>query len=60
MARLKQAMEGKWVKGPGEDFFQTLEASFGKLPIIAEDLGIITDAVSDLKDQFLSDESAAL
>lgn len=48
----KTAMEGKWIKGPGEDFFQTLETHFGKLPIIAEDLGIITDEVTDLKDQF--------
>ena len=50
--KAQTAIEGKWVKGPGEAFFQTLEKYFGKLPIIAEDLGIITDAVSDLKDRF--------
>lgn len=50
--KAETAMEGKWVKGPGEEFFQTLEKYFGKLPIIAEDLGVITDEVSDLKDQF--------
>lgn len=48
----KTAIEGKWVKGPGEDFFRTIEKYFGKLPIIAEDLGIITDEVTDLKDEF--------
>ncbi|WP_455576867.1 4-alpha-glucanotransferase [Anaerosinus sp.] len=48
----KTAIDGKWVKGPGRKFFITLEKYFGKLPIIAEDLGIITDDVIDLKDEF--------
>lgn len=46
------AIEGKWVKGPGAHFFTVLEKYFGKLPVIAEDLGIITDEVTDLKDEF--------
>ena len=48
----KTAIEGKWVKGPGNDFFITLEKYLGKLQIIAEDLGVITDEVNDLKDEF--------
>jgi 4-alpha-glucanotransferase len=45
----KTAMEGKWVKGPGREFFQTLEKYFGQMPIIAEDLGIITPEVEQLR-----------
>ena len=43
------AVKGKWKKGPGAAFFQTLERYLGSVPIIAEDLGIITDEVVDLK-----------
>ncbi len=40
------AKGGKWVKGPDTDLFDALKSEFGKdLPIIAEDLGIITPAV---------------
>lgn len=46
------AISGRWVKGPGAHFFSTLEKYFGKLPVIAEDLGVITDEVNDLKDEF--------
>ena len=45
------AIDGKWVQGPGRHFFAVLEKYFGKLPIIAEDLGIITEAVENLKDE---------
>lgn len=48
----KTAIDGNWIKGPGADFFKTIEKYFGKLPIIAEDLGVITDEVNDLKDEF--------
>lgn len=42
----KTAKGGKWVKGPDIDLFNALKAEFGKeLPIIAEDLGVITPAV---------------
>ena len=52
-ATAKTAMEGKWVPGPGDDFFQAIEHTFGrKLPIIAEDLGIITDEVRALRDRY--------
>ncbi|MFZ5945204.1 MAG: 4-alpha-glucanotransferase [Bacillota bacterium] len=46
------AVNGKWVKGPGEKFFSTLEKNLGKLPVIAEDLGIITVEVEQLKNKF--------
>lgn len=48
----KNAMNGKWVKGPGEKFFITIENELGKLPVIAEDLGVITPAVDKLRDTF--------
>ncbi len=42
----KNAKGGKWVKGPDIDLFNALKKEFGKdLPIIAEDLGVITPAV---------------
>ena len=42
----ENAKGGKWVKGPDTDLFDALKAQFGKkLPIIAEDLGVITPAV---------------
>lgn len=50
--KAETAIEGKWVEGPGEAFFKTLETYFDKLPLIAEDLGVITDEVRDLKEQF--------
>lgn len=46
------AVHGEWKKGPGADFFVALANYFPDLPIIAEDLGVITDAVLDLKNEF--------
>jgi len=43
---------GRWVKGPGTDFFKTVEANMGSLPILAEDLGVITPDVVKLRDRF--------
>jgi 4-alpha-glucanotransferase len=44
------AVHGRWVPGPADAFFDALRAEFGpELPIIAEDLGIITDAVRALR-----------
>jgi len=48
----KTAARGRWVKGPGQDFFETIEGCLGKLPVIAEDLGFITPQVVALKDRF--------
>ncbi len=46
------AVNGRWVKGPGADFFETVLAALGELPIIAEDLGFITPEVTALRDRF--------
>lgn len=46
------AAQGKWVKGPGAEFFRAVEAELGELPIIAEDLGLITPDVHALRDKF--------
>ena len=44
------AMYGKWIKGPGLDLFKTIKKKLGDIPIIAEDLGVITEEVADLRD----------
>ena len=46
------AMNGKWVKAPGFEFFEALAAGLGSLPVMAEDLGIITPEVEELRDRF--------
>jgi 4-alpha-glucanotransferase len=46
------AINGEWIKAPGEEFFQVLNDKLGKLPIMAEDLGIITPEVEELRDRF--------
>lgn len=43
------AIEGRWAPGPGADLFKTLQAELGDLPIIAEDLGLITPEVDALR-----------
>lgn len=48
----KTAVNGRWVKGPGEAFFTALKEALGELPIIAEDLGVITPEVEALRDRF--------
>ncbi len=46
------AEKGKWVKGPGADLFRVLREKLGGLPFIAEDLGVITPEVLDLRQDF--------
>ena len=46
------AVKGKWVKGPGAAFFEAIRAALGELPIMAEDLGLITSGVEKLRDEF--------
>ncbi|HXY39051.1 MAG TPA: 4-alpha-glucanotransferase, partial [Vicinamibacteria bacterium] len=46
------AQKGKWVKGPGAAFFEALLGALGALPIVAEDLGVITPEVEALRDRF--------
>ena len=45
------AINGKWKKAPGLDLFRTLEAKLGPLPLVAEDLGMITRAVDRLRNE---------
>ncbi|HOD65574.1 MAG TPA: 4-alpha-glucanotransferase [candidate division Zixibacteria bacterium] len=42
----KTAQKGKWREVPTDDFLQTLQRHFGRLPVVAEDLGLITDDVT--------------
>lgn len=46
------AQTGRWVPGPGHDFFAAVQKALAVLPFIAEDLGIITPDVSALRDAF--------
>lgn len=46
----KTAINGKWEKGPGQSLFKAVRQRLGNLPIIAEDLGVITDEVRALRD----------
>jgi 4-alpha-glucanotransferase len=46
------AAEGKWVKGPGAEFFHAVQAALQELPLVAENLGVITPEVEDLRKQF--------
>jgi 4-alpha-glucanotransferase len=46
------AINGKWIKGPGSELFKAIESALGQLPIIAEDLGIITPEVDALRREF--------
>lgn len=46
------AINGEWVEAPGAELFETLEQELGRLPILAEDLGMITPEVEMLRDQF--------
>lgn len=49
----KNAIHGRWCKGPGEDLFFAIQKELGgDVPIWAEDLGIITPPVEQLRDQF--------
>ena len=42
------AENGEWMPGPGMDLFRTMKETLGDLPIIAEDLGFLTDTVRQL------------
>lgn len=50
--KAKTAVKGRWVRGPGRDFLQAVRIALGSLPIIAEDLGVITPDVVKLRDGF--------
>ncbi len=48
----KTAIKGKWIKGPGEDFLLTIKTHFPDLPLVAEDLGMITPDVREIIARF--------
>lgn len=48
----KTAVNGQWVDVPGRELFEALKNAFGDLPFWAEDLGVITPDVKDLRDSF--------
>ncbi len=44
------AINGQWEPGPGIDLFNAIKSQLGELPIIAEDLGLMTQGVIDLRE----------
>jgi len=48
----KTAKNGCWVPGPGHSFFNALQSEIGDLPFIAEDLGVITPDVIELRERY--------
>lgn len=48
----KTAERGRWVEAPGRELFTAIRHALGTLPIIAEDLGVITPDVEALRDDF--------
>lgn len=48
-AKEETAVNGEWVKAPGLELFQALERALGPLPVVAEDLGLITEEVNELR-----------
>jgi 4-alpha-glucanotransferase len=46
------AERGRWVEAPGRELFTAIRDALGQLPIIAEDLGVITPDVESLRDDF--------
>jgi 4-alpha-glucanotransferase len=46
------AIRGQWVNGPGAELFRSLEAALGRLPVVAENLGVITPEVEAIREEF--------
>jgi 4-alpha-glucanotransferase len=51
-AEEETAINGQWVKAPGHELFTRLKEVFGGLPFVAEDLGLITPEVDELRERF--------
>ncbi|MDZ7717953.1 MAG: 4-alpha-glucanotransferase [Balneolaceae bacterium] len=51
-AEEETAENGEWRTGPAHDLFETIREELGDLPIIAEDLGVMTPGVEKLRDDF--------
>jgi 4-alpha-glucanotransferase len=47
----RTALHGRWKRGPGRALFRALQQALGELPIVAEDLGVITPPVHALRDE---------
>jgi 4-alpha-glucanotransferase len=48
----KTAVRGRWVSAPAEEFFTKLREEFPDFPFVAEDLGLITKDVEEIRDRF--------
>jgi 4-alpha-glucanotransferase len=46
------AIDGKWVEGPGKALFEVLQTELGDLPLVAENLGVITPEVEAIRREF--------
>jgi 4-alpha-glucanotransferase len=46
------AVNGRWVTGPGSELFHVLQKALGRLPIVAENLGVITPEVEAIREEF--------
>jgi 4-alpha-glucanotransferase len=46
------AAKGRWVKGPGAELFRVVQSKIGDLPIVAENLGVITPEVEAIRHEF--------
>ena len=46
------AINGEWKEAPGNELFETLQNTFGNIPILAEDLGVITKDVTALREKY--------
>lgn len=51
-ATAEKPSEGQWMPGPGDSFFDTLKKEFSSFSFIAEDLGVITPAVKELRKKY--------
>jgi 4-alpha-glucanotransferase len=50
--RERTAVAGRWVKGPGAALFDAVQEALGPLPVVAEDLGVITPEVEALRERY--------
>jgi 4-alpha-glucanotransferase len=50
-AESETAKNGSWQPGPGDAIFDAMRSEFGNLPIVAEDLGVITPAIDALRER---------
>lgn len=51
-ADARTALHGRWLAGPGADFFQALFQALPEAQLVVEDLGLVTPQVEELRDQF--------